>query len=101
MKKYSQDDRRIEIRVGESFAIDIEAIPTTGYQWGIKVDGDAAVLNNRELTRGSNAIGASGVERFVFKGKEPGTATLRFALARSWERTAIKTHDVQVEVTKG
>jgi inhibitor of cysteine peptidase len=84
---YSLDGQAIEVPAGGSFAIELEANATTGYQWAAEFD--AAVLEQVDrtytVTAPPHTEGGGGIERFVFKGLAAGTVTLKFKYFRSFE----------------
>lgn len=99
MKTYSRDERHIEVPVGEAFEIALEAVPTTGYQWQVEVQGEAVRLADRAFGEIPHGFGASTTEQFRFEPLETGQASVRFTLARPWEDAPAETlvFDVHVE----
>jgi predicted secreted protein len=76
---------RIAIGVGETFLLEFEQNPTTGYLWQIEpTDGVLDVITD-DFTP-AEGIGAGGLRRIRFACKEPGHLTLRLSLAREWDR---------------
>jgi predicted secreted protein len=97
-KAYSASDSRIVTSAGTTFDVELTATPTTGYQWEADASGDIVSLEKRDFTVRSDAIGASGVERFSFAAHRPGRATILFRLKRAWEPEPIETHTIDVEI---
>ena len=62
--------------------------PSTGYAWAYEVAGGAVALSNDDYVQDPAAPGMAGVggTRYLrFAAAEPGTATVEFTYARSWE----------------
>jgi inhibitor of cysteine peptidase len=97
-RQYSISQRRIAAKIGEEFSIALDANPTTGYEWSVTIDGSAVQLASRALERGGSGIGAGAVERVTLRPLRKGTATVRFALGRAWEKKPIEQHTVEVAV---
>lgn len=77
---------RIETRVGEAFDVEVEAVPTSGFQWQVAaLDAERLRLVSDDLEATSDRIGGSTLQRFRFEALAPGEAELRLALARPWE----------------
>ncbi len=74
-----------------SWTIDFDGNATTGYSWESEI-ADEAVLTqtSAEYVDGNSdgAVGAGGVFRFTFDAAGPGTTTVTFSYARSWETVA-------------
>jgi predicted secreted protein len=76
----------IETRVGEEFAIEVEAVPTSGFQWQIaEADAERVRLVSDDVEVTSERIGGSALQRFRFEALAPGEVDLRLALSRPWE----------------
>lgn len=76
------------VKVEESFTLELDANPTTGYQWELVAISDMRVL---ELTRQTYVpdlpvgIGTGGKELLTFKGLKKGTAIISLVYDRPWE----------------
>lgn len=81
----------LTLRTGEELVVRLDANRTTGYAW-TWTEGPAGVVAHVGAplyeTAPDGAAGAGGTEVFTFRAAAPGTTTLRFAYARSWERDA-------------
>ena len=76
----------IETRVGEEFAVEVEAVPTSGFQWRVSaLDPERVRLVAEDLEATSERIGGSALQRFRFEALAPGEVELRLALSRPWE----------------
>lgn len=82
---YTDAAETIEVEVGETFAIALEANPTTGYVWRVAYDTHKLGLVDRQLQRTSDAIGAGGTEQFKFRLLCPGEIEVAFIYERPWE----------------
>lgn len=101
---YGKDDTNITVGEGKTFTIELEANPTTGYDWSVKISDESIVtLENREYEQqpGSEGLaGAGGVDTLKFKGQKKGTATITLTYERDFEQdSALETlvYDVTVE----
>jgi len=60
--------------------VDVDANPTTGYEWEIQTPKDASVLElvSREYTpdKSASMVGSGGVERITWRAVAPGNATV-------------------------
>ena len=89
----------IALGVGETFLLDFEQNPTTGYVWEIgPTDGVLEVVTDDFAP--AKGIGAGGLRRIRFAGKEPGRLTLRLTLVREWDReTPLRAWSADVTVS--
>ena len=80
------------VRKGETFRVELEANPTTGYLWDMRLKAGKATLVSQEYTSGappgSLVIGSGGVETFVFRAEETGQIQLEAEYSRPWEKNA-------------
>ena len=78
--------------MGGSVYVDLEANPTTGYEWEIQSPKDATVLElvSREYTpdKSASMVGSGGTERFTWRGVAPGNATVLMHYKRPKEDKA-------------
>lgn len=69
--------------------IDLEANPTTGYEWEAKQsqDGDEDYFDIEDEYEepSGDAVGAGGVTHFILKAERAGEATVDFYYGRNWE----------------
>ena len=75
---------------GKVVAFCLDSNPTTGYDWTAVVDGDCVELTRDEYQQDEAAPGMAGVggrQYYDFTAVKPGTATVTFTYARSWETT--------------
>ena len=76
----------IETSVGEEFEVELEAVPTSGFQWQVAQGNPASIrLLTDDIEVTSDRVGGPAVQRFRFEALEPGEAELRLELSRPWE----------------
>jgi inhibitor of cysteine peptidase len=104
MKTLTKAFNTATVRKGETFRIDLDANPTTGYLWDVRLAAGKASLVSQEYKSAAPAdsmvIGGGGVESFVFKAEETGTVELVAEYRRPWEKgtTPAVTHRFDVTV---
>ena len=95
---YQQQDNEIVAQVGETFRVELEGNPTTGYEWGLAQDNARFRLVKKDYAHPGAAIGASTKERFQIEALKPGSTTLTFEYKRSWETTVLHTKSFRLRV---
>lgn len=92
MTRLSKAFNTATVRKGDTFTVELDANPTTGYLWDMRLKAGKATLVSQEYTAsapaGSMAIGGGGVETFVFRAEEAGEIELEAAYSRPWEKNA-------------
>lgn len=90
MKTLSKSFNTATVQKGETFKIELDANPSTGYLWDVRLKAGKASLVSQNYTSdapaGSMVIGGGGVESFVFKAEEAGTVELVAEYSRPWEK---------------
>jgi len=79
----------IESKVGDTFAIPLEANHTTGYCWRLAQKSDPAILKQlgeKYDEDNSGGMGAGGLETWTFQAMAKGATTLVFEYARQFEK---------------
>lgn len=99
-KTYHKNDELINSKVGETFSIELEGNPTTGYQWQEKFDEEKVKLLDKKINPSSGQIGASATEVFKFQVLKEGTTDLRFNYKRAWESENLETLEIKVKAQK-
>lgn len=88
-------------RVGDYFNIELEANPSTGYQWNIGYDSNYLELRDHYFTSYSSmSIGSGGLDRFAFKALRTGQTTVSFSYLRLWENALplqTKTYTIYIQ----
>jgi predicted secreted protein len=76
----------IETRIGEEFELELEAVPTSGFQWQVDdLDPERLRLVADDLEATTERVGGSASQRFRFEALGAGEVELRLALRRPWE----------------
>lgn len=84
-----------------SQVITLEANPTTGYEWTYMVEGTAVTLEDLGIGEPKNdVLGAPSAQSFLVQAVEPGTATITFTYARSWEPESSQQDVMEATVDK-
>lgn len=92
----------LELRINETFTLEFQNNSSTGYSW-VWVNSQAnsivekieTVLINDHPER----AGASGIEKWTFKGLGTGFIKLKFEYKRAWlESSSIETKEISVSV---
>jgi len=83
----SDEGDQIELRRGQTVAVELEGNPSTGYTWEA-VELDEAILRQigePSFTPESGAVGAPGTQILRFRAVGEGSTTLRLVYHRPWE----------------
>lgn len=94
---YRRNVTTIRVSAGDVFVLELESNPSTGYQWQVDPPPNLR-LAGREVHPGEG-FGAASNERLTFEAVRAGACALHLEYKRVWEKSAIETHDIQVEVT--
>ena len=82
------DDRLIEINVGDAVVLTLPENPATGFQWTVaSLTGGLKVLS-AEFTRGPTKPGAPGERKIHVQATSAGPGTLAVRYARPWQSEA-------------
>ncbi|NTV25546.1 MAG: protease inhibitor I42 family protein [Chlorobiaceae bacterium] len=85
----SDNNRTVDIRVGESIRITLPENATTGYRWEIEqFNRELIGMVAEEPKYNGHALGSGGHIEFVFQGRKPGATELVLKEWRSWEGDA-------------
>ncbi len=89
MKTLTEAFNTATVAKGETFAIELDSNPTTGYAWDVKLKAGKASLLKEDFTSsaqpGSMVCGAGGKQVFIFKAEEAGTVEIEAQYKRAWE----------------
>ena len=80
-----------EIAVNESFQVELDSNPTTGFGWKWTNKQSVSIVDstgNEYIPNTPVLMGSGGKERWKFKGIKPGTDTLRLEYCRAWDPTS-------------
>lgn len=82
-KVYEAGDS-ISVSAGQTFVIELESNPTTGYEWTAEKNANAEFVKS-EMVTSSTLPGAPGMQQLTFKATKSGSSTLVLNYARSFE----------------
>ena len=90
----------VEIGVGETLQVRLEANPTTGYEWVVLDAGVLELVSQRHRPE-SDADGSGGVTTLTFSPTGTGTADLTLGYLQPWEEDVepIETFTITVSVS--
>jgi len=95
---YQQHDDEISARVAETFTIELEGNPTTGYQWELSQDDRRFRLVEKDYAHPGSGIGAATRERFTIEALETGSTKLTFVYKRAWETEVLDTKSFKLNI---
>ena len=98
-RTYTKADPSIVANSGDTFVIELEGNPTTGYEWQLEFDPDMLELLDQAITPASSNIGASAAQRFELRASHSGDATIRAVYKRRWQNKSIDQQTFDVKVT--
>ncbi len=85
--------------VGQTFTIDLQAIPGAGYMWEIELPPPALEVLDNKVVAQSEEVGGPALQRFTLLLRQPGDYSLTFGLKRKWEKQSARTKIFVVHVT--
>ena len=101
------NNKTLNIAVGESFVIRLNENPTTGYVWAVNGQNESLVLQSSDYVAdavpndtGKILVGGGGKRSFSFVAQKSGTAILKLKHWRPWEGDAsiVDTFSVEVQI---
>ena len=99
---YGASDCEIRVSAGETFTIQLDENPTTGYAWTVAFADNIVVLTEDEYTppkTDAQLVGSGGQRALTFKGIQKGDTTITLNYERSFEEnSSVKTLVFQVTV---
>ena len=100
---YGEDDKDITVNAGDTFVIQLEENPTTGYRWSVSIsDEDIVKLDKDDYQQrptDTGVVGAGGTRILTFKGLKQGTAVISLTYERSFEESsAVETLEYKITV---
>jgi inhibitor of cysteine peptidase len=82
----ADNDRTVDVRVGDVVRINLPENATTGYRWTIdRYDEDIIEALGSEPRYPGNAVGSGGEIAFNFKARKAGTGEIALKHWRHWE----------------
>jgi inhibitor of cysteine peptidase len=104
--RLTEKDGQAEVKTGQTFTINLEGNPTTGYTWEpaemdeklLAREGEAEFRSEKK--NGEQVVGAGGVITLRFKALAPGSTTLKLVYLRPWEKSdpPLKTFEMAVTI---
>lgn len=94
----------IALEVGERATIELEANPTTGFQWAFAAEPDDAVvrvISDTYVAPATAAVGTGGQQTIVIEGVAAGSTTIELAYGRPWEADVAPAKSTSFAVTVG
>ena len=99
---YGKDDTNIAAGAGQTFLIQLDENPTTGYEWSCAINDESIVkLTGSEYQQtpaASGLVGSGGIRAMTFKALKAGSATITLNYQRPWENTPAETLTFNVAV---
>lgn len=94
----------IDVGVDDTFTIELEANPSTGYSWELAGPLDEAIvvsLGSDHEAGDSDAVGTPGTQEMSFRAVGAGTTTIALQYVRPWETDVApaETKDFTVNVS--
>jgi len=80
--------RSMSVSAGHSFALTLDANPTTGYQWFLSNPPDRrflALLSNEYVPPSAARIGQGGHQVLTFHALQPGMTSIALKYCRPWD----------------
>ena len=82
----TDNDRTVDLRVGETFRVRLPENATTGYRWTIdRLDDEVVEAVGSEPDYAGSAVGSGGTVTFTFRAKKPGTGDIALKHWRHFE----------------
>lgn len=96
------DEKLVNLNVGDKLVIKLPGNYTTGYQWIVKGNYDDDVIKEEGKgeyrTEKTDRVGAGGVATFTFKALGAGRTDLYLEYKRSWEKNGEVPEDFEITV---
>ena len=100
MERFGRKDRRIKVKVGKKFALELEAMGTAGYTWRVTRLPSHLALRGESIRPVSPAVGASSRQELVFEVLGPGSEPLVLTYGQPWESKGEETAEIAVEASE-
>ena len=92
----------IEMNVGDTFSVELESNPSTGYSWQVAAMDNAVLkqIGQPEFKPESDQVGAGGIEILRFETVGRGQSILKLIYHRPWDQDVppLETYEVRVVV---
>lgn len=94
------DPSELKAKLNEEFTISLGSVPTTGYVWEAKFDGEMVKLTEKSFKASEPpAIGGGGTETFTFVPIGSGETEITMILKRSWEKEAREERTYRIKIS--
>jgi inhibitor of cysteine peptidase len=96
----SDNGKTFELSLGQSFLIQLNENPTTGYRWEVsKTDADLVKLTeDKYLQNFDSATGGGGVRIFTFTANSVGEDQIQLKHRRFWEKDELAITDFTIKL---
>ena len=99
MRTYGKDTKRIHVRSGEHFVVELSAMATAGFEWVLQRDESGVTVPlGEEIARAHPGVGGSSIQRFEFAAARAGTTTLVMEYQQPWETETTERLEIDVDV---
>jgi inhibitor of cysteine peptidase len=90
----------VEVGLGDTIQVWLKEDPTTGYGWELTASGEPILQVEEDafLPAPAGQCGGEGTRQWLLRAQTAGTASLQMDYRRPWERKAVKTFGVIVNV---
>ncbi len=96
----SDSGSAITLAVGQTFEVQLESNPTTGYGWVVAQQPEGVAVQSSDYQApDTSLVGAGGVEVFVFEATAAGSGTLRLDYVRSFDDPPVPADTVEYDLT--
>jgi len=93
------NDLNVQTKVDQTFTLNLDSNPTTGYQWQLKYDPVYLEMTERLYQEPkTDLVGAGGKDNFTFKALQEGKTEINFSYAKTWEEEPIETKVYEVTI---
>ena len=94
------DPSELKAKQNEEFTISLGSVPTTGYVWEAKFNGEMIKLKEKSFKASEpSAIGGGGTETFTFVPIGSGETEITMILKRSWEKVAREERTYRIKIS--
>jgi len=96
----SDSGSEITVAVGDTFEVQLESNPTTGYGWVVAEQPEGVTVRSSDYQApDTSLVGAGGIEVFVFEATAAGSGTLRLDYVRSFDDPLVPADTVEYDLT--
>ncbi|MFH1150764.1 MAG: protease inhibitor I42 family protein [Actinomycetota bacterium] len=95
----------MKVKEGQDFTISLKSNPTTGFQWELAEPLDEKVVTKvsseykPDVSGGSSAVGAGGVEVWTFRATGRGDTEIKLKYVQPWQKDAKPAEERVFKVT--